>query len=168
MTGIGFGMSRESTNGAVRWLAPIGGFLAGVVMHTLWNLLPAVFVDAFWFLIPLWMLFVMGFIGIVVGLVLRKGRTIRRYLRDEVLLGNLSQEELELVCSPVGRLRCTFSWRGAPGRRFIGAAARLALSKWHTARAMRGRKLTLSADFIVPMRQEIARLRGELMARMPR
>jgi hypothetical protein len=110
----------------------------------------------------------MGFFGIVVALVIRKGRTIRTYLKDEVLLGNLSQEEVDLITSPVGRLKCTFSWRGSTGREFIGAGARLALSKWHTARAMKGRKMTISADFIVPMRQELKRLRGELMAKMPR
>ncbi len=119
-------------------------------------------------MIPLWLAFVLSFFGLVVTLVMRKGRTIRRYLRDEVLLGNLSREEVELICSPVGRLRCTFSWRGATGRAFIRAGARLALSKWHTARAMRGNNHTMSADFIVPLRKELRRLRGELLARMPR
>jgi hypothetical protein len=54
------------------------------------------------------------------------------------------------------------------GRQFIRAGTRLALSKWHTARAMRGQKRTLSTDFIVPMRKELTRLRSELLARMPR
>jgi RsiW-degrading membrane proteinase PrsW (M82 family) len=168
MTGIGFGISREATSPAVRWLAPIGGYFVGVTLHAIWNFVPTVFGNAFWFLIPLWLLFVLAFGGIVVALVIRKGRTIRKYLKDEVLLGNLSQEEVDLITSPVGRLQCTFSWRGATGRKFIAAGARLALSKWHTARAMKGRKRTISADFIVPLRQELQRLRGELMAKMPR
>jgi RsiW-degrading membrane proteinase PrsW (M82 family) len=168
MTGIGFGISREATNPAVRWLAPIGGYFVGVTLHAIWNFVPTVFGNAFWFLIPLWLLFVLAFFGIVIALVIRKGRTIRKYLKDEVLLGNLSQEEVDLITSPVGRLMCTFSWRGATGREFIGAGARLALSKWHTARAMKGQKRTISADFIVPLRQELQRLRGELMAKMPR
>jgi protease PrsW len=168
MTGIGFGISRESSNALVRWLAPIGGYAAGVTLHGIWNFVPTVLGDVFWVLIPLWLLFVLAFFGIVVALVIRKGRTIRRYLRDEVLMGNLSQEEVDLICSPTGRLKCTFSWRGATGRAFIRAGARLALSKWHTARAMRGRRMTISADFIVPMRQELARLRGELLVQMPR
>src|SRR5262249_58148727 len=113
MTGIGFGISRESTNTTVRWLAPIGGYFVGVTMHAIWNFVPTVMKDAFWYLIPLWLLFVLAFMGIVVALVIRKGRTIRGYLRDEVLLGNLSQEEVDLICSPVGRIKCTFSWRGA-------------------------------------------------------
>jgi RsiW-degrading membrane proteinase PrsW (M82 family) len=168
MTGIGFGISRETTNPAIRWLAPLGGYFAGVTLHSIWNFIPTALGEAFWYLIPLWLLFVMGFCGIVVALVIRKGRVIRHYLRDEVLIGNLSQEEVDLITSPVGRLLCTFSWRGTTGRAFIGAGARLALSKWHTARAMKGKKRTISADFIVPMRMELKRLRGELLAKMPR
>jgi protease PrsW len=168
MTGIGFGIARESTRTTVRWLAPIGGYFLGVTLHAIWNFVPTVLGSAFWLLIPLWLAFVLSFMGLVVVLVMRKGRTIRSFLRDEILLGNLSQEEVDLICSPIGRLRCTFSWRGATGRAFIGAGARLALSKWHTARAMRGKKQTISADFIVPLRQELRRLRGELLARMPR
>jgi RsiW-degrading membrane proteinase PrsW (M82 family) len=168
MTGIGFGIARESSKTWVRWMAPIGGYLVGVTLHAIWNFVPTVFGEAFFYLLPLWFLFVFGFFGIIVALVVRKGRTIRNHLRDEVLLGYLSQDEVELICSPVGRLKCTFSWRGRPGKDFIRAGARLALSKWHTARAMKGQKRTISADFIIPMRAEIKRLRGELMARMPR
>jgi hypothetical protein len=56
------------------------------------------------------------------------------------------------------------SWRGKAGAAFVAAGARLALSKWHTTRAMQGSKRTISADFIVPLRQDIARLRHEMMA----
>jgi hypothetical protein len=168
MTGIGFGIARETTKPWLRYLAPIGGYFAGVTLHAIWNFVPTVMGNAFWYLIPLWLMFVLAFLAIVVALVARKGRTIRTYLKDEVLLGNLSQEEVNLICSPIGLLRCTFSWRGATGRKFIRAGARLALSKWHTARAMKGQKRTISADFIVPMRQELKRLRGELLAKMPR
>jgi hypothetical protein len=77
-------------------------------------------------------------------------------------MGNLTPWELQLVTSPIGRWRATFSWGGSAGRRFIDAAARLALSKWHTGRATQGRKLTVSADMIFPLRQELAKLRAEV------
>ena len=77
-------------------------------------------------------------------------------------MGNLTQWELELVCSSVARIRATFSFGGSAGRKFVEAAARLALSKWHTGRAARGRKLTVSADMIAPLRQELSRLRNEV------
>jgi hypothetical protein len=168
MTGIGFGIARESSSTAIKFLAPIGGYFFGVTLHAIWNFVPTAFGKAFLYMLPLWFLFVMAFFVIIIALVIRKGRTIRHHLRDEVLLGNLSQEEVDLICSPIGRLKCTFSWRGSTGRDFIGAGARLALSKWHTARAMKGQKRTISADFIIPLRQELKRLRGELLAKMPR
>ncbi len=40
--------------------------------------------------------------------------------------------------------------------------ARLGLSKWHTGRAMQGNKRTVSADWIVPLRQEIAERRMDV------
>jgi RsiW-degrading membrane proteinase PrsW (M82 family) len=168
MTGIGFGLARESTSTAVRWLAPLGGYLFGVFLHAVWNFVPTVFGEMFIYMLPLWFVFVFGFACMILVLVVRKGRIIRSHLRDEVLLGNLSREEVDLICSPVGRLRCAFSWRGATGRAFIGAGARLALSKWHTARAMRGQKRTMSTEFIIPLRHELARLRARLATQMPR
>ncbi|HSO32812.1 MAG TPA: hypothetical protein VLT33_09850, partial [Labilithrix sp.] len=87
---------------------------------------------------------------------------IRDHLRDEVLMGNLTPWELELITSPIGRIKATFSFGGAAGRKFIDAAARLALSKWHTGRATMGRKMTVSADMIYPLRQDLFRLRGEV------
>ncbi|WP_438003591.1 PrsW family glutamic-type intramembrane protease [Sorangium sp. So ce321] len=172
MTGIGFGLARESSKTWVRVAAPIGGYLLGVALHAVWNFLPTALGramgDIFMPWLLLWLCFVASFFGIIVALVIRKGWVIRDHLRDEVALGMLTQDELELVCSPVGRLRCTLGWRGATGRSFIRAGARLALSKWHTARALEGRNRTLSADFIGPLRHEIAQLRQELLARAPR
>lgn len=172
MTGIGFGLARESESKWMKGLAPLAGYCVGVCLHAMWNFLPtalgpsmgAIFVP--WLI--LWLCFVVAFGGMIIALVIRKGRVIRDYLKDEVLLGYLSPDELELICSPVGRLRCTFSWRGTTGRQLIRAASRLALSKWHTARAMKGQKRTISADFIAPLRQEVTRLRSALAARAPR
>jgi RsiW-degrading membrane proteinase PrsW (M82 family) len=172
MTGIGFGISRESSNRYVRALAPIGGLAVGMSLHAMWNFLPtalgeemgAMFVV--WLFV--WLLFVAAFFAIIIALVVRKGRTIRDFLKDEVLLGSISQQDLDLVVSPFGRLACTFSWRGAPGRKFIQAASKLALSKWHTARAMKGQKRTISADFIAPLRQAMRQHRAEMWARAPR
>lgn len=172
MTGIGFGLSRESSNRYVRALAPIGGMAVGMSLHAMWNFLPTALgsemsggVFVVWLFT--WLLFVAAFFAIIIALVVRKGRTIRDHLKDEVLLGTMTQQDLELVTSPFGRLACTFSWRGAAGRKFIAAASKLALSKWHTARAMKGQKRTISADFIAPLRVQMKQHRAEMMARAP-
>jgi protease PrsW len=172
MTGIGFGLSRESSNRYVRALAPIGGLAVGMMLHAMWNFLPTALGEQMgamfivWLFV--WLLFVAAFFAIIIALVVRKGRTIRDHLKDEVLLGSISQQDLDLVTSPFGRLTCTFSWRGAAGRNFIQAASKLALSKWHTARAMKGQKRTISADFIAPLRQQMRQYRAEMWARAPR
>jgi len=159
MTGIGFGISRETNKTWLKWLAPLGGYCCAMALHALWNassVVPVMFI----LMLPLWILFVLGFIGILIALVVRKGRIIRAHLQDEVLLGNLTREELALVCSPFGGLRASVGWGGAAGRRFVRAATRLALCKWHAGRAMQGRHRTVSTDWIVPLRQELFELRA--------
>jgi len=162
MTGLGFGISRETNKTWLKWLAPLGGYLFAVFLHSTWNTAATISNALMFLMLPLWFLFVFGFFCLMIWLVSRKGRIIRDHLKDEVLMGNLTGWELDLVTSPIARLRATFSYGGGAGRRFVDAAARLALSKWHTGRATQGRKLTVSADMIFPLRQDLARLRGEV------
>ncbi|MEQ1505173.1 MAG: PrsW family intramembrane metalloprotease [Myxococcota bacterium] len=168
MTGLGFGIARETNKTWLKWMAPIGGYGFAMFLHSLWNTAATLSGDLVALMLPLWFLFVLCFFGLVIYLVVRKGRIIRDHLKDEVLMGNMTPMELALVASPVGRIRATFSFGGAAGRRFIDAAARLALSKWHTGRATQGRKLTVSADMIFPLRQELAKLRLEVSRKLGR
>jgi RsiW-degrading membrane proteinase PrsW (M82 family) len=161
MTGLGFGLSRETTKPWLRWGAPLLGYMVAVFLHAVWNSAALFSGMLFLLMLPLWLLFVATFMGILIWLVARKGRIIRDHLKDEVLLGFLSAAELDLVASPVGRFKAGMS-HGALGRKFVGAATRLGLSKWHTARAMRGQKRTVSADWIVPLRTELTDLRAEI------
>ena len=166
MTGIGFGLARELPGGFLKYAAPILGYFVAIGLHATWNgsavLSDSLGFPLFFLMLPLWFLFLFAFGVIVILLVRREGQIIRKHLQDEVLLGNLTREEMELVCSPIGRIRALFSGGGLKGRRFVDAASRLALSKWHSARAMQGRKMTISADFIVPLRQELQKLRWEI------
>ncbi len=165
MTGIGFGLAREHGSTWAKLVFPFLGYCVGVFLHAWWNGLPQIFGSAALVLnLVFGILFALAFFLIICFLVWRKGRIIRRFLHDEVLIGTITAEECDLICSPIGRLRALFSWRGMTGRKFIRAGARLALSKWHTARAMKGQKHTISADFIVPLRQELAQLRQEMEA----
>jgi RsiW-degrading membrane proteinase PrsW (M82 family) len=162
MTGIGFGIAREAEKTWVRWMAPIAGYCFAMFLHCVWNTASTISGFLFILMLPLWLLFVFAFIGILIWLVRRKGKIIRMHLQDEVLLGTITKEELDLVCSPFGGLRASWGWGGSAGRRFVRTVARLGLSKWHTGRAMRGQKRTVSADWIVPLRQEIGELRLEV------
>ncbi len=162
MTGIGFGISRETNKTWLKWLAPLGGYMFAAFLHSTWNTAATLSNVLVVVMLPLWFLFVIGFIILVIFLVRRKGKIIRDHLRDEVLMGNMTPWELELVTSMFASMKATFNYGGAAGRKFVAAAARLALSKWHTGRATQGRKLTISADMILPLRQELHRLRAEV------
>jgi RsiW-degrading membrane proteinase PrsW (M82 family) len=162
MTGLGFGLARETTRPGVRIFAPVGGYLAAVFLHAVWNTAATLSGMLVLVMLPLWLLFVSAFFVMVVLLVRRKGRIIRDHLTDEVLTGHLTPAELELVTSPISWWRATFGWGGAPARRFVAAAARLALSKWHSRRAAHGHSQTISGAFVVPLRKELALRRAEM------
>ncbi|MCS6898726.1 MAG: PrsW family intramembrane metalloprotease [Myxococcales bacterium] len=171
MIGLGVGIARETNSSALKFFAPVGGYCLAVGLHAIWNgtaVLSGWLNSGAIFLIMLifWFFFLFAFGIIVILLVRREGQIIRKHLQDEVLLGNLSKEELELVCSPFGRLKALTGRGGSKAKRFVDAASRLGLSKWHAARAMQGKKMTISTDFIVPLRQELARLRAEIQGRV--
>src|SRR5262249_38140325 len=88
MTGIGFGVARETTQTWVKVLAPLAGFCLGVLLHATWNFVPQAFgTEVFLASLLLWFCFVAAFLVILIVLVVRKGRVIRQHLRDEVLMG---------------------------------------------------------------------------------
>ncbi|MEW5738809.1 MAG: PrsW family intramembrane metalloprotease [Myxococcota bacterium] len=162
MTGLGLGLARESTKGWVKVLAPVGGYLFAVFLHSVWNTAASLSGMVVLVMLPLWLLFVAAFAVMVLVLVRRKGRIIHEHLRDEVLTGHLTVDELELVTSPWSWWKATFSWGGAPARRFVEAAARLGLSKWHSRRAMQGHSHTISGAFVAPLRRELKQRREEM------
>lgn len=164
MTGLGVGIARETTKGWLKWMAPIGFYFIGVFLHMLWNFTATI---GSWtgipFIIPLLLLyfvFMIIFMCIVIWLVVREGRTLRKNLEDEVLMGNMSKEDLDLICSPIGRFRAKFRGKGAS--EMVKAGIRLGMAKWHAARAMKGQKQTLSIQSIVPLRQELMAARQKL------
>ncbi len=81
-------------------------------LHCLWNATTSI-PGLVFLIIPLYSLLMLGHVGLLAGLVARKGRIIRMHLQDEVLLGKLTREEVMLATSPFGGLRASFSW-GAP------------------------------------------------------
>ena len=168
MTGLGFGIARETRKRWLKWFAPLAGYCGAMLLHCVWNTAATISGFLTVLMLPLWFAFVVGFLGLLVGLVVRKGRIIRAHLRDEVLMGVLTPQELDLVCSPIGSWRASWSWGGAPARQFVRTATRLGLSKWHAGRAMAERQRTVSADWIVPLRHELFDLRAAMSRALAR
>ncbi len=170
MFGIGIGIARETTTPALRYLAPLLGYGGAVFLHAAWNG-SAVFAgfvgEALFFItLPLWFLFVLAFLIMVIFLVRRRGQIIRRFLEDEIHIGNMTREEVDLTCKAFGLMQARSKY-GNLGVEFVRAAARLSLSKWHVTRANQGKTMTVSASFIVPLRQRLAELRTQIYARYP-
>ncbi|NOY93012.1 MAG: PrsW family intramembrane metalloprotease [Deltaproteobacteria bacterium] len=170
MTGIGFGVARETRSSVLRWTAPLLGYFGAVALHAIWNGSAAISDGLgegggafFVCMLPVWLLFVLVFLVLVIFLVRRRGRIIREYLADEVALGNLTTDEVDLVCSAFGLLQARSRY-GKTGVLFVRAAARLALSKWHTVRAQDTQNSTVSMGFIVPLRQRLAELRAQMQS----
>ena len=172
MTGIGFGVARETEKAWVRWLAPLFGYFGAVMLHAMWNG-SATFAEGesgamiFLCMLPIWFLFVMTFLIMIIVLVRRRGRIIRQFLEDEVALGNVTAQEVDLVCSAFGLMQARMR-HGRRGADFVRAAARLALSKWHSSRAHRSQTSTVSWEFIVPLRNQIRQLRADMLAEQGR
>ncbi len=164
MTGLGFGIARETSSPFWRKAAPVVGLGGGMFLHAVWNFVPNLGAAVFVLSLLLWFVFIAAFAVIIVMLVVRKGRIIADHLKDEILFGTLTQQEFALVTSAFGGIRSYFLPKGSAWRRLMRASARLALSKWHTARAMKGQKRTFSVEFIGPLREEIRKARAEIAA----
>lgn len=156
-TGAGIGLARETTR---RWLIPIyviGGYLFAILQHASWNFIGATLVPA---LLPddtspvtLLLVvmpvttFVLSAPGMVALLLIalfawrREKGVIRDFLRDEVAIGTLSEEEYERLPSWRKRFRAEMAeWRQHGLRAFFAerdlhqAATELAFRKWHVSR----------------------------------
>ncbi len=168
MFGIGLGIARETTKRRVKWLAPTAGLFVGISLHGFWNahgFLLGVFgiraglwsqlvLTAFYFLIVLVM------VGTIIYFVVHEGRVMRAQLQDEVLIGNLSQADIDLAVHPFGRYKARFGPGGSERReQLVKAIIRLAMTKSHAGRAHAGKAFTVSMGAIGPLRKEVLRLR---------
>lgn len=144
MTGIGLGLASRSSKGWVKFLAPVGGLLAAMILHALWNAsgVPLGLVS---FLGAYLLVMVPAFAG-VIALVFfelrREGSVVRRYLVPELQSGLITQQEYDDLGSVRGRLRSSLRAFNAGGfggwraySRFGQVATELA---FHRDRAARG------------------------------
>lgn len=110
MTGIGLGISRESKNVFVKWLAPPCGLALAMVLHCVWN--TSTYVGdqdsrGIWFIVVYFIFMVpmfFGVLGIIVYALIREGRMVRRNLEPEVANGMLSAVDVKVLCSVHGRI----------------------------------------------------------------
>jgi len=130
MTGIGLGIAVNSRSGAVRVLAPLGGFLGSVGLHALWNG-SATIGGGLGFILVYFVVMVPLFIGMVV-LVFWQRRREQRVVAAELpvfaSVGWIAPSEVPLLASLAGRR----GWRAAV-RRQTGSEAAKAVAAYQAA-----------------------------------
>lgn len=140
MTGIGFGMARESRRGWVKWIAPPIGLAGAMALHSLWNLSASAGIA---FLLVYFFIMVPAFIAVIIVAIFslrREANVIRTHLESLVAEGVLSRDDIVVLASVRRRIGATIRalghglgrWRAR--RRFHALATELAFHSWLTSR----------------------------------
>jgi hypothetical protein len=169
MTGIGFGVAAGSARAAVRWLAPLAGYLAAVLLHSAWNYsalggLASFLTGYAVIMVPAFALVV----AVTVWSRRREGAIVARWLPAYAQAGWLAPEDVAMLASLRAR-RQAVTWakgvygeRGAPAlQAFQHAATELAFLR---DRAERG---AAHEDFVQRERSllaDLARTRAAIAA----
>ena len=141
MTGIGFGIARESRSLAVKWFAPLLGLAGAMLLHAIWNLSASMglaFVAAYVvIMIPAFF----GLVAVVIFSLRREARIIRSHLDPVVAQSLLTPDDVHIVTSVSRRIgassRALFGgglrkWRAR--RRFHALVTELAFHSWRCSR----------------------------------
>ena len=146
MTGIGFGLAAQSTNKAVRILAPLGGWICAMGLHGAWNTIPVaggLALLASYFII--WIPIFLGLLGLIIYSLRQESKLIQRQLMNDLdgslLLADDAAAASRLLPRLVGNVPILFSggfaaWKRM--RRYQRAATALA---FYRQRLLRGRVL---------------------------
>jgi hypothetical protein len=157
LTGIGLGLARQSTNIAIKILAPIVGLLMAIFMHGIWN--GSAVLGGGLFVITYIVVMVPAFfiMLVVIALALRReGQVVREFLVIDLQRGFLTQDEYKQLGSILGRMGSSFNafsqsglkgWRAR--KRFNQLASELA---FHRSRVSRG---VYSADHDVQAEEAV-------------
>jgi len=136
MTGIGFGIARESNRKAVKTLAPLLGLAAAIGLHAIWNLTARMGVVFFGAYVVIMMPAAIAVVLIAIFSLRREARLIRAHLD-----GVLHPDDIAGLSSVRMRVgACTHAlFRGGYGawvarRRFHSLATELAFHSWRTSR----------------------------------
>jgi RsiW-degrading membrane proteinase PrsW (M82 family) len=144
MVGIGLGLAARTSSTAVRWLAPVVGYLAAVVLHATWNWASLSGISGFF--TGYLLIMVPAFVATVVLATWsrrREGATVARQLPAYVQAGWLAPEDVPMLAS-LPRRRQALRWvegnrgptRGRALRDFQHAATELAFLRDRVERGL--------------------------------
>lgn len=190
MTGIGCGIARESHNKAVRFIMPVVGYLAAVVLHMIWNAMGVVLMLIFSSLnllgnckligleedpglcsflvgygvleVPLFLIFV----GFLIYIMRRQNKILKDMLAIDVMRGIIPEEHLNIATSAVKSsswlLSSLFSGKFRARKNYMRAIGKLGLSYWHIQRATAAQGHTASFQQNPILRDEVIKWRDQV------
>ena len=167
MTGIGFGLARESHNKAVKFLMPIVGLAGAMLLHAFWNGV-AVFLGGGFLIVYLIIEipFFLIFVGFSFWIMWRQNKIIREMLAIDVARGLIPEEHFEKATSAFKStgwiLGSIFNGKFRPTSRYIRAIGKLGLSYWHIQRATAAQGQTASFQQNPILRDEVLKLREQV------
>lgn len=168
MTGIGCGISRETHNRAIKFLAPVLGYFCAVTLHAVWNGMAflgggGVFIVGYFILeVPFFFIFV----GFALYVMHRQNKILKEMLAIDVARGLISPEQLKISTSVFRSSGWLLS--GLTGgklkarRRFLRAVGKLGLSYWHIQRATAAHGQTGSFQQNPILREEVLAWRDKV------
>jgi protease PrsW len=160
LCGAGIGIARQTSNGCLRWFAPIGGYIVAVLGHMLNNSIGVFLLGlllilmgfdlsnglnvpagAMWISAAVMNAIVQAFSYLLLAVLLYlsaqwERAIIRTYLADEVALGSVTAEEYAEIARDrlfVGTRRIQRTL-GRRAQQIANAQNELAFRKWHLAR----------------------------------
>ena len=168
LTGIGLGLSRQSSNLAVKLLTPLVGLLMAIFMHSIWNG-SAVLGGGPLFIFTYLIVMVPAFLIIlaVIGIALRReGQVVREFLVMDLERGFLTHEEYKQLGSIAGRMGSSFNALSASGvrswrsrMRFNQLASELAFHRSRVKRGVHSAKEDEEAAYLYALQNLINELR---------
>lgn len=168
MTGIGCGIARESHNKAVRFLMPVVGYIAAVILHALWNGMAVLgglggFVVGYLVLeIPFFAIFV----GFSLYIMRRQNKILNEMLALDIARGLIPQEHAKTATSAFSSsfwvLGGLFNGKFGPRSKYVRAIGKLGLSYWHIQRATAAQGQTASFQQNPILRDEVLKWRDKV------
>ncbi|NNF00762.1 MAG: PrsW family intramembrane metalloprotease [Pyrinomonadaceae bacterium] len=167
MTGIGFGLSRESHNPIIKFGAPIVGLVLAIALHAFWNGAAVLFGGGFFLIyliieIPFFLIFV----SFAFYIMYRQNMILKEMLAIDVARGLIPEEHFAKATSAFRStgwlISSIFSGKYRATSRYIRAIGKLGLSYWHIQRATAAQGQTASFQQNPILREEVLKWRDEV------
>ncbi len=167
MTGIGFGLARETHNSLLKYIFPIAGLVLAIALHAFWNGVAYLFGPVFFLVylfieIPFFLLFwIFAFL-----IMFRQNRILKEMLAIDVARGLIPEEDFKWATSAFLStgwiIGSAFKLNCRATINYIRAIGKLGLSYWHIQRATAAQGETASFQQNPILRAEVEKWRDRV------